>query len=384
MNITTLKDKLSRKFRGASLDDVQGIQNYSLFGETAGNLMMRIDPMETVRHSEINIFDGIYDYASPTDLKGKKIIDIRPQVNRLTGDNSSQTFIEDFDRDKEEQKFSVEFDEATKFIRYKNSVGNSIIINETATTNWTAGTGVSNIAEDTILFAEGNSSLRFDASSGTNLLTWAGTAVDISAHTQKGSFFMWVYYPDSSLITSLKLRIGSSSANYYEITGSIHFGSIRSGWNLYRFDWNGATDAGTTDEANTDYARFELTTTSADTDIRFGRLSSKLPSPHEFVYYSNAIFRPSSGSTWLTQPTADGDILNLEHDAENIYIYECCATIASDLQRYDDMTKFNRILGIRDDGSMNGEGLYGSYKKNKPSEAIRPSATYYKIHSIRK
>ena len=381
MNITALTNLLSRKFRGASIDDVQGVTNYTLFDEAAKNLLSKIDPFETVRHSEVDVFDGIYDYASPSDLKGKKILDIRPQVNRASYDNASQTFTEDFDRDKEEQKFSVEFDEGTKFIRYRNSVGRSITVTETTDDNWTATSGVTNIVEDTILYVEDGMSLRFDVASGSNLLTWDGDSViDLSDHTNKSTFFLWVYYPDSSLITSLTIRVGSSASAYYEMTGSIHFGSIRNGWNLYKFSWNGATETGTTLEASTDYVRLALVTTSADTDIRIGRLSSKLPSPHEFVYYSNCLFRPVSGSTWLTLPTVVTDIVNLDIEAEPLFINECCVLIADDLQQYDESEKFR----IKLDGTGEELGMYDCYKRDKPSEAIRPQTTYYKIRGIRK
>lgn len=376
--ITQIKNILSRKFRGATLDDVQGISNWTVFEEAGHNLLSEIDPYETIRHGEIDLFQEIYDYGLSTtapDLKGKKVIDLRPQGERSSYDDFRQTYIEDFDREKKiiDNWFSVEFDEATKFLRVAKSVSNSVTVTDVESSNYTAGTGVSNITEDTILELEDDKSIRFDVSSGTNLITWAGTAVDISDHTNKSSFFMEVYFPDSSIISSVKLRIGSSATDYYEITGSIHFGSIRNGVNLYRFDWNGVSDAGTTDEDNIDYARLEITTTSADTDIRIGKLSSKLPEPFELVYYSNALFRPTSGSTWLTLPTADTDILNLEGEAQNIFIYECCEIIASDLQLDVEKQKYHDELH----GTPQRQGLYDQYKHNKPNEPIRPTTRYY-------
>ncbi len=378
--ITLLKDTLARKFRGATIDDVQGISDYSIFEEGANNLLARIDPYEMVRTAEVNLYNGIYDYAAPSDLKGKKILDIRPQDARSSSDDFRQTFTEEFDRDKayENDWFSVEFDEGTKFVRINKDVSNSLIVTDTTSTNYTAGTGVSNVAEDTILKLDGAKSIRFDVSSGQNLLTWAGTAVNLTAHELKAGLFLKVYYPDSSLITSLKVRIGSSASDYYEITGSIHRGGIRNGVNLYRFDWNGATETGTVDIANIDYVRYELTTTGADTDVRIGKLTSKLPHPFEILYYSNSLFRPATGSTWLTRPTDDTDVLNLETEAQNLFVYEMCVLIASGLQNEAEMQKFMSMLGIDSLGQMTGQGLYGLYKKDKPSEAIRPTTTYYK------
>ncbi len=387
MNITNIKNTLASKFSGASLDDIGGIQDYTLFEEAAKNLIAEIDPFETVRHGELNLFDEIYDYglsSAAPDLKGKKVIDIRPQGERDSGEDFRQTFTEDFDRDKELQDnwFSVEYDEGTKFLRVDKRISNAITVSDLDDANYTATSNISNIAEDTILYHDSGKSLRFDVALGTSLLTWNGAVtVDLSDHTNKSSFFLWVYWPDSSLVTSLTLRVGSSAANYYEMTGQIHVGSIRSGWNLYRFDWNGVADAGTTDESATDYVRLAFVTTSADTDIRIGALESKLPSPHELVYYSKALFRPLAGSTWLTLPSADTDILNLDSDAENIFINECCYLVASNLQNNEEIEKYNRILfGQGERGNRSSGGLYGNYRADKPSETIRPSSRYYTYH----
>jgi hypothetical protein len=378
MTITQLKNILGRKFRGANIDDVQGISDYTLFEEAGSNLLSAIDPYETVRHGEIDLFNQVYDYGlsvTAPDLKGKKIIDIRPQASRNHTEDFRQTFTEDFDRDKniENNWFSVEFDEATKFLRVNKSLSNSMNVTDLVTTNYAATSLVSNIAEDTILYHDDGKSLRFDVGSGANLLTWAGTAVDLSAHESKSSLFLWVYYPDSSIVTSLVIRIGSSATAYFTITGVAHFGTIRNGWNLYRFDWNGAAETSTADTTAIDYVRFGLTTTAADTDIRIQKLSSKLPAPHEVVYYSNAIFRPVSGSTWLTLPTDDTDIVNLEIEAQNILMNECAVLISEGLQNEAEAQKYYTRLH----GDNQKQGLYAQYRKDKPSETIRPNSRWY-------
>lgn len=377
MTISDIKNILNRKFRGANIDEVQGISDYTVFEEAASNLLSEIDPYETVRTSEINLFNDIFDYSAPSDLKGKKILDIRPQANRSSAEDFRQTFTEDFDRDKDitNNFFTVQFDEASKFLRINKSVSNSITVTDLTSSNYTATSGVSNIAEDTILHFGDGKSIRFDVASGANLLTWAGTSVDLSDHTQKSTFFLPIYLPDASIISSIVMRVGSDSSNYYSITGSIQYGSARNGYNIYKFEWNGVSDSGTTDESAIDYVRLAITTTSADTDIRIGKLASKLPAPHEIVYYSNSIFRPTSGSTWLTKPTALTDILNLEHEAQNIFIYECCVIIADDLQRENESMKFYSHLH----GDAQKRGLYQQYKEDKPTEKIRPNNRWYEL-----
>ena len=386
LTITQIKNRLARKFRGSSLDDIQGISDYTLFAEAANNLLSRIDPLETIRHGELNVYKEVYDYglsSAAPDLKGRKVVDLRPQVDRNHADNFRQVRIEDIDRDKDNQTLSVEYDEGTKFLRVVDkTLSRAIGVTSTDSDDYTAGTGVSNIAEDTVIFSEGGKSIRFDVSSGSNLITWAGTAVDLSTHTQKSSFFAWVYLPDASIISSIKARVGSGASDYYEITGTVHFGSTRNGWNLYRFDWDGVSDAGTTDEANTDYVRYEITTTSADTDIRVGTLTSKLPYPRELVYYSKNLFKSSAG-TYLNLPTAETDVLQLDTDAENIFFYECCEIIAGDMSDTEKQKEFRKMLGVDDFGRETGGGLYADYRADKPSEAMKTQTSYNRTYRTR-
>lgn len=361
------------------MDDVEGISDWSLFKEAAVNVINQIDPAETVRRATIDIFDGVYTYDPADDVK--EIVDIRPQTtSRTTTDNASRVFSEEFDQTKSSNDFTLEYQDGTKILRYARDVGNSINITETIDDNFTAGTGVSNIAEDTVVFAESNRSLRFDVSSGSNLLTWDGDSViDLSGHTNKSSFFLWVYIPDSSLFTSITVRVGSSSTNYYEITGALFFGSIRSGWNLYRFNWNGATETGTTDETAIDYVRFAIVMSSADTDIRIGTLSSKLPTPREYLYYSSYLFRTTSG-TWLETPNNDDNIVNIDTDGHNIFIEECCLLIADGLTRPEAAQKhLNRLYG-----TAQQVGLYDRYKTRKPPEPIKPQTSWRKLSYNRK
>jgi hypothetical protein len=379
MNITDVKTSLTRKLKGASIDDIQGISDYTLFAEAGKNVMAKIDPLETMRVYALNLYADVVRYTPPADLKGKKVIDIRPQTGRTSADNFDQTYAEEADRDKEDKKFSVEYNDGSKFLRInENTLSQSIEFDETTKDNWTAGTGVANIAEDEVTYAEEGRSLRFDITSGTSYLEWAGdSVVDLSDHQEKSSLFRWVYWPDVSLITSIAIRIGSSSSAYWTITGTPHFGSARTGWNLYRFDWNGATQTGTVDEENMDYERVSIVSTSDDTDIRIGKLSSKLPYPYEVVYYSNCMFRSTAG-TWLNTPTADTDIVNLDDDTENIFLNECGFIASADTSDEEQKLKFDAILN----GDGNELGLYKRHEENHPSEAMKPKTVWYKVYKF--
>ena len=166
MNLTRIKETLERKFRGVSLDDVQGISDYSLFKEAAVNLIAEIDPFETIQNDELTLYHEVYQYASPTSLKDTKVVDIRPQVNRGASEYYRQKFIEEFDRDKRNKDFSVEYDGGTKILRVARDLGNSLQLNNcdslTANGTWSTAGGGTNLAIDTLYKAEGSASLNFD------------------------------------------------------------------------------------------------------------------------------------------------------------------------------------------------------------------------------
>lgn len=381
MNITNVKDILGRKFGGSSLDDVQGISDYSLFKEAAVNMLSEIDPVETTRHTTLEVYEDVFDYDPPDDMKG--LADIRPQTMfRNLGDNPTRRFLERFDQDKEDNDFSIEWFNGTKILRYAKDIGNKTVIENlnSLTGNGSWGGTAANIAVNTFNPYSGSGSIVADYDTGEYIENSTFGAVDLTDHKNKSVLFVPVYFPDASLATSVELRWGSSSANYFSRTRTApQFGSFANGWNLIPFAWNGATETGTVDASAIDYLRITMTLSSSDTDIKVGQIFSALGQVRDLVYLSNYLFRSTSG-TWLETPTADTDIVNLDTDAQNIFIYECCRLIASDLTRADDLQKFDNMLH----GTAQKTGLYDQYKRRHPSEDIPSREQYRTVRYNRK
>lgn len=383
MDIETLIDRLGRKFRGASIDDVQGISDFSLFGEAAGNVLSAIDPYETVRVMRFSVFQKIYDYAPASDLKGKKVIDPRPQDGR-NGEEFSQTFTKEFDRDKQLGKISVEMLDGSKVLRLATSGSTSTDVDQTeSTTEWAAGGGATGLEIDSVITLDDSDTLRVDLGAAGGYLE-AGVAgtmtqVDLTDYLSIGSFFRKIYIPtaaQAATITSVTLRIGSASTAYYTISGQVHLGSWRAGVNLVRFDWADGVKTLSPTITAYDYERLTFVTTAAIADVRVGPLSVKLAVPFETPYYSNCLFTDVNGATWLSTPTATTDVILLEQESLNIFFYECCQLIAEDLSLDDEALKFGAKLGKDARGDMTGGGLYGDYKRDKPTETLSPHARY--------
>lgn len=386
MDIGQIKAQLGRKFRGSSIDDIQGISDYSLFTEAASNLLSEIDPYETVRIHRFNIFTDVDKYSPPSDLKGKKLIDPSPQDGRA-GEDFTQTFSKEYSRDEELYKISVEFEDGSKVMKVRApGKGSGLTIDETsAVGSWTAAGGASGLEVDSVITLDGSDSLRVDLGATGGYIEDTGVdEVDASVFEDTGSFFRKVYIPTgASTVTSITLRIGSSSTAYWEMTGTAHFGSYVNGVNLVRFDWASATQVLSPDSAALDYERLTFVTTAAIADVRVGPLLLKQPHPYQTPYYSNRIF--TEDGTFLATPddaTGDADDVEiiLEEEAVNIFFYECCRIAAEDLSLDDEARKFEKKL-FGEPGKSTG--LYAQYKEDKPTEKLRPQVRYIDLRNRR-
>ncbi len=384
--IENLKDDLSRKLHGTSLSKIQG--PLDLIYEAGRNVLQDCDPIETKRKAQIAnaLYDNVYDYTSPTDLKGNKIIDIRRQVNRLQSDNFSQNFNENFDLKKEltNNNFTIESRDSTKFFRIAKSitVGKTIHDMNSITGNgtWAVGGDTENLTQDTLNKVSGSASLNFDLDgSGTTgyIENSDFTDVDLSDHEDKSALFLWLYIPDTSIFTSCDLRWGSSSSAYWNvIVTSGHASVFQNGWNLLRFDWNGATKTGSPDSSAINYAKVTLTYDgTADTDFRVDNIISNLGDIFDVLYYSKYLFQNSSG-TYIEKPTADTDLINLDTDSYNLLLIKTAEKASQQIQGEDNNFDFEVF---RDEY----ESAVKDYNQKYPSEAIKTQIRYYRFGTER-
>lgn len=386
--ISTFKSELQRKLRGTSLARVA--DPYSTIGEAAANLLATIDPAETVRVAQITnaLHDDVYDYAAPSDLKGNKIIDLRPQVSREIADNATQKYIREFDQYKASQDdiFNVYYKNGTKLIRISKDISPAPTVIEgisgVATNGmWAVGDDADTLTADTQNYITGNASLNFNitASAGSGYIENSTmTAVNLTNQDETGTVFAWVYLPVAANITNLILRWGNDSSNYWSRTVTTpHVGSFENGWNLVAFAWNGATETGTVDPSAIDYLRFTVTTATTDTDFRLDSITVSNGEIWEVVYYSKYLFQ-NSGGTWLEAPTADTDTINLDTDSYNILLYEAASIVAQEVGGQDAQGDFQYYYRhLHGDGAM--IGLYDHYKEGNISEAKKPKSTYYRV-----
>lgn len=335
--LTQSKSDFEGRLHGTSLNKVANLDE--LMNRAGRRVFKDIDLQESIRIITLTnaLFDQVYDVVMPDDVKGDRIIDIRPQANasRQLIDNFDQRYNKQFDLYKtydaiNKPSFTVQNNSGTRTLRLAKSAiaGKLFHAMNTITGNgtWAAtGTG-SNLQVDNVNYVTGGASLEFDVTTGAAILTNSTfTAIDMTGHVGQASVFLWLYVPNASNLTSVKLRIGSSSGAYYEktVTAAAPANAFVSGWNLLRFDLTGLTPTGSPTLTSYRYAQITVNATANNAGYRVDNLISQLPTLYEMEYYSFYPFRDATTGAWKERFTSNNDFLNVGPDSYELFLDQC-------------------------------------------------------------
>lgn len=379
-SITTANADLAAVLHGTNLNKIQSINN--LHNRTARQLLADIDPMETIRKTLTTtpIYNSVWDYACPSDLKGNRIIDISPQYIRIPGDIVSQTYNQPFDIQKNSpdvaSSFTIQFNNAIKTIRINDtSVPQGIILDSAdATTGWAATSTASNLSLDTVNFAAGAGSLSFDVATGTgSIAKTLSSTLDLTNHLNLASLFFYLYLPSGSALTSTTIRWGSSSTNYYSrtVTATNEGNAFATGWNLIRADWNGATVTGTPVVTAIAYVYVGVIVTSNQTGIKVDNIVSNLGLYRTIEYYSKYMYRDAITGVFQETVNDNSNLINLDTDSYNLYFNLLAFYASQQVQGLSAMFFDDNFFGQE---YMKGKLRYTSLNK---SQAQKPREQYY-------
>jgi len=214
-----------------------------------------------------NLFDDVFEYTCPTDLK--QLIDIKPQIDRGRFDYWRMTTAEEFDRLKQDFRYdrfgdrieikssqwvgenlvAIGHDDLVRVLYISRPIDDQSLTISTMDSltagggTWTLFGDGTNLTADTENYVKGNGSINWDISAAGG--TTAGiynsglNTFDISKYATAGSALVWVYISSTTNLTNFILRIGSDSSNYYSITITTNNegASFYAGWNLLRFSF---------------------------------------------------------------------------------------------------------------------------------------------------
>lgn len=385
-SIATLKNDVVAQFHGTTSNKIVNFDG--LINRSARQVLLDVDPQETIRISQLTspIFNSVWNYAIPSDLKGTGIIDIRPQVNRLRTEIAQQVYNQQFDLVKTTDimnKVTVQWNNQVKSLRINiPGLTAPTVLNacDSLTSNgtWAATSTASNLAIDTVNFVSNSAALKFDlAITGPTgyLENSTMSSVDLSAWKNQGYFFLYTYLPTASSFTNVNIRIGSSSANYYSMDATITQDNtaFQNGWNLLSFAWTGATTTGTPVDTALKYVRVTWTYSgAAQTAVKLDQITAALGSIFEIEYYSKDLFRSSAG-TFAETISADTDLVNLDTDTYNLLLWKVSSFVAQQVQGLD--AQFN-------DGPY-FDNLYAQtlqrYQALNKSQRQKTTGNYYQL-----
>ncbi len=347
------------------------------------DVLTEIDLRSSIRSVALspNLFDDIYHYTYPSDAKGNKVIDIKPQVKRgkLLWDLVTA---EEFDRKKNESEVNLvaisRDDLVNKLLISRQIDDQETVIDILDSVGDWAGYGQGeNITKDSDDYVKGSGCLNWDIGSGSG--TTAGIyndsldTFDISDYLTNGQIFVWVYISSTTNLTNFIIRVGSASDEYYYITITTNNEGVAfyAGWNLLRFDFVNKTASGTVDVDACDYVALYMTKTTAkvsETDYRFDNLVMKLGKHYSVIYYSR-YFWQSSAVVYLEDATTTTDLLNCETDEYNLIIRKTAQYMEEFLRNSAEATKHETIY----------ERKKAKYIFENPSQALLLIQEYYNL-----
>jgi len=388
-SVSDLKQELTGVLHGTNLNQVDGLD--VLISRAGRKLVNEVDPIETVRIVQITpaIFDQVFDYQCPADLKDDRIIDIRPQVNRTIRDRFFQEYNEEFDMTKmwnwgssPKNHFTVQHNTAVKSLRIGTNLIAGLLVNAANSLNnngtWSVAGDASNLTLDSINYVYGGASLRCDlaaAGSSGYFEVSDQSAIDLSRDEDQGSEFLWVYLPDASDFTSLNLRWGSSSAAYWHktVTEAQDSTAFQDGWNLLRFDWASATQVGAPDDTSITYLRITANYNGdAQSGFRINQFVSQLGTIYEIEYYSKFLFRDSTTGAFQETVTDDSNLINLDTTSYNLLFDLVAYFCAQQIQSTDGPFDYKYW-------QAEYEAEKARYVAKQRSQTIQPAQQYYTV-----
>lgn len=382
-SVLNAKQDLTGIIHGTTLNKVTNLNQ--LFNRSARQVLQDLDPQETIRIQQLNpVFTGVFDYPIPSDLKGTKIIDVFPQVNRTPNQITLSRYNQDFDLAKTSlmNMFTIVYNTGVKYLRlnspYLNApIGLNGADSITGNGTWAVGGDAGNLTVDNVNFVFGGGSLEFDlsgvATSGY-LENSTMAAVDLSTLLNQGSNFLYTYLPTASAFTDLKYRFGSSPTDYYEktITQTQQDTDFQDGWDLLRTPWLGSTVVGSPDPSSITYIRVTWDYDgNPQTGIHLNSIFASLGTILNLEYYSQDLFSDAITGAFQATVTDDSNLINLGLDSYNIFLNQLAYLVSQQIQGANAM-QFDSEFFLK----AYQEGVT-KYKLMYKSQIQKPQTNYY-------
>lgn len=289
----------------------------------------------TKNRSYIDVFPSIYEYAAPSDF-----FDVINFQRNTSPRNLARVTTEDFwtNLGAYSEVFAVDsYRDDHSLLLKTASTSASTIINacDSLTDNgtWAAegSTDAVNVVAETVNQTQGSGAISFDvdvSNSGNDYAAVQNSTmdqVDLSDFASKGTVFADLYIPSATYITSITLRWGNDSSNYYSqtVTAQHNGFEFRNGVNTLGFAWSTATETGSVTDTAIDYLNLRVTYSASYTDKTGFILDNiRVANPYrvELHYYSTAFVQDGTNQSYVTKFTNTSDTSLLDDADDDILL----------------------------------------------------------------
>jgi len=163
------------------------------------------------------------------------------------------------------------------------------------------------------------------------------------------------------------------TVNYWSDTITTpHFGSFVTGWNLLRFDWDGAIETGAPVVSTVDSLKltYNYTAGTVVNNIRLDNVLIQIGTLYDMSYYSKYLFQNSSTNVWQEEVSSDSDIINLDGSCFNIYLFKLAQFVAAQINDNKEDSVYYATLYAN---------AMSQYKRMYASDKQKKTQTYYNM-----
>lgn len=369
---------------------------YGAFERAARTLVQRVNIPEATDRQTITLYNGVSYYPAPLTIFGGALITLRRQGNAPSPlDYNYRVPIDQFTRTRATlpNGYLIDFEYLKGVgqmgISSPIPAGRAILDPQTAITGWVASGTASALVLDSTVYYNPPGAVRSNITTGVGIFTKTITAQSLASYQGVGVAFLAIETPSAANLTSIELRIGSSSSNYTTLTKTQGFlGAWQSGnFLLVAFDQSLATNVGTPNWSSISYIQVLVTAAGGLTNFYMGGLWISLPSPNEIIFQTDAIWN-NAGTLQQTIPgdpvqgTGDSTTIILNDSAYTLLEHEAAIAIA--FQQGGNAgsavmeTIKETLFGVRArNGMMIKAGLYDLYTFHNPSEETPQVGNWY-------
>lgn len=388
-SLDNISQEMQAFMHGSTLNQIQNL--FGLYNRAARRIVELVDPQETKIVTQFGkVYNGVFDYPCPVDLKGNRVIDFYPQANRTLQDDYAQAYNKEFNLWKNyttKESFTPRYSNGSRILQINaTNLVQGVQINAADAVSdngtWIAGTNVQNLQTSNLYYTTGVS--------GSVAFTLAQTGIQSTAIISNSTFnpsnltqnyfdnddeFFQIYLPNASGIVSVDYELGTNVSNYYDsgsITTTYQGTAFQNGWNLIKVPFTSMARTGSPNNASIGFIKLSITYNGTQQNgVCINQFYSRTGIIFGMEYYSKFLFRDSNTGVFQEKATDSSNIVNLDTDGVGMFIW-CALAFAVQQQQ-----GLNAMFADGPSAESRFQESLAAYKAKYKGEVTKPQSSYY-------